>query len=151
MIQYWIQTPIENARETTQRFIEDNLSAYNGSELTYTVETEVVKIDLTTTWNYSFNSIYFGDVIIGNTEANLLLGVSDNITTEATFGYPGYNLKKGKYSYVIFNEVLSYPTELVYFVGYKFTIAAIEPQYSYLMTENSEIFETENGLDLILV
>ena len=41
--------------------------------------------------------------------------------------------------------------ELVYFVGYKFTIAAIEPQYSYLMTENSEIFETENGLDLILV
>ena len=128
MIQYWIQTPIENARETTQRFIEDNLSAYNGYELTYTVETEVVKIDLTTTWNYSFNSIYFGDVIIGNTEANLLLGVSDN-----------------------FNEVLSYPTELVYFVGYKFTIAAIEPQYSYLMTENSEIFETENGLDLILV
>jgi hypothetical protein len=148
VIQYWIQTPVENAREISQRFIDDNLSAYNGYELTYTVDTEVVRIDLSSTWVYDFNSIYFGDVFVGNTETNLQLGTTDNITTVQTIGD---TLKRGKYSYIIFNDVLSYPSELVYFVGYKFTIAAIQPQYSYLLTENSEYIETEDGLNLIQI
>lgn len=149
MIQYWIQVPVENARETTQRFIEDNLSAYDGYELTYTIETEAVVINLAGTFTYDFNTIYFGEVRVATPENSLILSVTDNITTVATLSSSSWPIQAGKYPYIIFNEVTSQPAKNAYFVGYKFAIAAIEPDVSYLLTEAGEIFETEDGIDLI--
>lgn len=149
MIQYWIQIPVENARETTQRFIEDNLAAYDGYELAYNIDTEVVIIDLTNTFVYDFNSIYFGEVRIPSIESALVLSVTDNVNTVATFNANTLPINAGKFPYIIFNELTSQPITNAYFVGYKFTIAAIEPNVSYLLTEAGEIFETEDGIDLI--
>jgi len=151
MIQYWIQIPVENARETTQRFIEDNLSAYDGYELTYKIDTEAVVIDLSNDFVYDFNSIYFGDVVFPVQEFSLVLSVTDNVTTVGTLNTLSYPIDPGRYPYIIFNEVSSKPDGNPYFVGYKFTIAAIEPDVSYLLTEAGEIFETEDGIDLIQI
>lgn len=149
MIQYWIQIPVENAREITERFIYDNLSAYDGYELTYNIDTEAVVIDLINDFTYDFNAIYFGDVILSTIDTQLILAVSDNVTSVTTLSTLSNTIESGRYPYVIFNEVFSKPNSNAYFVGYKFTIAAIEPDVSLLLTEAGEIFETEDGIDLI--
>lgn len=146
MIQYWIQTPVENAREITERFIYDNLSAYDGYELTYNIETEAVVMDLSSNFVFDFHTIYFGEVRIPNMESNLILSVSDNISSVQTLSTYMTPLESGRYPFVIFNEVASYPVGNAYFVGYKFAIAAIEPDVSRMMTEDGEIFETEDGI-----
>lgn len=150
MIQYWIQIPVENAREITERFLYDNLSAYDGYELTYQIDTEAVIVDLADDFVYDFNSIYFGDIIVDSTETDLSLAVTDNITSVLTLTANTNVINSGKYPYVIFNEVFSKPKSNSYFVGYKFAIAAIEPQFSYLLTENSEYLTQEDDSKIII-
>lgn len=151
MIQYWIKVPVENAREITERFIYDNLLAYDGYELTYNVETEAIVLDLANDFDFDFNTIYFGEVVVGSTDNDLSLAVSDNITSVLTLSSNTTPIASGTYPYVIFNEVASKPVSNSYFVGYKFTISAIEPDISFLMTENGEIFETEDGINTIQI
>lgn len=150
MIQYWIQIPVENAREITERFIYDNLSAYDGYELTYKIDTEAVIFDLADDFVYDFNNIYFGDVIIETTETDLALSVTDNITSVLTLTTNTSNINAGKYPYIIFNDVFSKPKSNAYFVGYKFNIAAIEPDMSYMLTENGEYLTQEDGYKIVI-
>mgnify|MGYP003337282208 CR=1 FL=1 len=136
MIQYWIQVPIENAKETINRFLADNslvLTSYDTYQADYTFETEAVKFNLINGLNYDFNTIYFGEVVVGSTDTDLSLAVSDNITSVLTLSSNTTPIASGTYPYVIFNEVASKPVSNSYFVGYKFTIAAIEPDISFLM------------------
>ena len=151
MIQYWIKIPVENAREITERFIYDKLSAYDGYELTYNVQTEAIVLDLATDFTFDFHSIYFGDVIISSEDTDLSLSVSDNISSVLTLTSYTYPIKSGTYPYVIFNEVTSKPISNAYFVGYKFTIAAVEPDINMLLTEGGEMLQTEDGLYTIQI
>jgi len=150
VIQYWIQTPIENARETITRFLADNsgtLTAYEDFVPYYNVATETVSFSLKTPPSYNINTIYFGDIYVPSTETLMVLSVFDTLgfidTIDTTNG-----VAPGKYPYIIFNDVPSLPDTDVYFSGYKFFIDNKPPQYSYLLTEAGEIMETEAG-DLI--
>jgi hypothetical protein len=153
VIQYWIQTPIENARETITRFLNDNttpLTAYEDFVPYYNVATEVVSFNLKYAPSYDLNTIYFGDVYVPNTETLMVLSVFDTIGTIETFSSINKGVNSGKYPYIIFNEVTSIPDKDCYFAGYKFFIDNKPPQYSYLLTEAGEIIETEAGDQIYL-
>jgi hypothetical protein len=152
VIQYWIQTPIENARETIIRFLADYstpLTAYEDFVPYYNVETEVVSFNLNNAPSYNLNTIYFGDVYVPSTETFMILSVYDTIGTVETFNTTN-GAEKGKYPYIIFNEVSNVPDNDCYFAGYKFFIDNKPPQYSYLLTEAGEIIETEAGEQIYL-
>lgn len=152
MIQYWIQTPIENARETVYRFLQDNsgtLTAYEDFVPYYNVATEVVSFNLKNSPTYNLNYIYFGDVYVPNTESSMVLSVYDTLGTVETFN-TSFGVNSHKYPYIIFNSVDIGPYNDCYFSGYRFFIDNKPPQYSYLLTEAGEIIETESG-DLITI
>lgn len=152
MIQYWIQVPIENAKETINRFLADNslvLTSYDTYQADYTFETEAVKFNLINGLNYDFNTIYFGEVRIPAVENSLRLSVFDGSGTIPSF-YATFPVASGRYPYIIFNEITSLPNNDAYFYGYKFIINPPPPQYNYLLTEAGEIIETETG-DLIII
>ena len=150
MIQYWIQTPIENARESCERLIHSGLtSGYNGYELSYSYETEVVAFNIDSNFQYDFNTIYFGELRVSKAETGLRLAVSDITNTFLTFD-TSLGTAQGRYPFIIFNEVNSAPSGMCYFHGYKFTIDAIAPQFSYLLTEAGEYLTQENGFKIVI-
>lgn len=147
MIQYWIQTPIENARETVGRFLADNsstLTAYEDFVPYYNVETEVVSFNLQTPPTYNINYIYFGDIYVPATENQLVMTVNDSLGDILTFKTVN-GVNKGKYPYIIWNKVDTTPVNQCYFSGYRFFIDNKPPQFNYLLTEAGEILETEAG------
>lgn len=145
MIQYWIQVPIENAREAAERLIHSGTTTgYDNYELSYAYDTEVVAFYIDTNFKYDFNSIYFGEIRLSKLEKGLRLSVSDINNALLTMDTSN-GTKAGRYPYIIFNEVISQPDYTCYFHGYKFTIDAIAPQYSYLMTEAGEYLTQEDG------
>jgi hypothetical protein len=147
MIQYWIQIPIENAKETVNRLLADNsshLTAYQDYEVQYSEETECIIFEIDSTFQYDFNTIYFGEIRVPKLESGLELTLSDISDTLSIFNTAS-GTQPGKYPYIIFNEVASLPQNKCYFYGYKFRIDAIEPEYSYLTTEDGDILMTENS------
>lgn len=125
MAQYWLQTPIENAKEVVQRFIDDNISTfpnYQNKKVTYTENCEVI-------YYYSIlpsdlrasDEILFGTWYLPAYEDNLQAVLSDtsgSITTLNT----GSGFDSGAYPYIIWNYLNDTPNTLCYFVGYKFKL-----------------------------
>lgn len=147
MIQYWIQIPIENAKEIINRTLSDfssTLTAYDQYEVSYSETTESIILKLDNDFIYDFNTIYFGEIRVGGNENNLQLGLSDINASILTFDTLS-GIHPGKYPYIIWNEVESLPSTNCYFYGYKFYIDAIEPEYNYLTTEDGDILMTENS------
>ena len=130
MAQYWLQTPIENAKEVVQRFIDSNsatLTNYAGMEVTYDYETEVIFYNFANNYpTYDNNVIYFGSFIFASQESSIELAIDDGsgqILTFDSLNIISQPLEAGIYPYVMWNAVNSSANGSVYFVGYKFTLA----------------------------
>lgn len=151
MIQYWIQTPIENAREATERFLYTGQTpGYEGYELSYAYDTEAVKFELDSTFQYNLNKIYFGEVRLMADESTFIAAISDSVNDFNTFDCSATTIKAGRYPYIVFNKIAANPSGKAYFHGYKFTIDAIAPQFSYLLTEAGEYLTQEDGYKIII-
>lgn len=126
MPQYWIQTPVENAKEVVQRYLDANsgtLTGYAGATVSYDEQCEVVLYDsdLSIGGNDP-NVIYFGTWIkTDDTALQTLIGINDGNATIVTFD--NYNpLNSGNYPYIIWNWSEGFINGLQYFIGYKFNI-----------------------------
>jgi len=133
MAQYWIQIPVENAKEVVQRKIDElvalgTLPDYAGYTVSYGEDCEVVfdgnKLTEILNANVDFNTIYFGTFII-NASSNL--GLDIYIFSSNTNGYnvfPAYVASNGQYPYIIWNGLSddSWSSDKGYFFGYKFTL-----------------------------
>ena len=129
MAQYWLQTPIENAKEVVQRFIDDNIATLpglTGKKVSYTELTEVIYYQSNTPASpYLSNEILFGTWYIANAESNAYLSITDGTNYINTFD-PSSGLsptESGHYPYIIWNYLGFQPNEPSYFVGYKFKLA----------------------------
>jgi len=128
MAQYWLQTPIENAKEVVQRFIDNNpgLTYWAGKKVEYDLETEVIFYDFASNYPaHDFDIIYFGSLIMACTESSVQLRLSDNTAAIDTFtvvNNAGLPLDSGVYPYIIWNNVASPCNSTAYFVGYKFRV-----------------------------
>lgn len=128
MAQYWLQTPIENAKEVVQRFIDNNpgLTYWAGKKVEYDLETEVIFYDFAS--NYPAHDpdiIYFGSLIMACIDSSVQLRLDDSTATIDTFtvvNNAGLPLDSGVYPYIIWNNVASPCNSTAYFVGYKFRV-----------------------------
>lgn len=126
MAQYWLQTPIENAKEVVQRFIDATpaFTYWAGKKVEYDLETEVIFYDFGS--NYPAHNphiIYFGSLIMACTESSVQLRLYDSTSAIDTFSVlnnMSLALDSGVYPYIIWNEVASPCNSTAYFVGYKF-------------------------------
>lgn len=126
MAQYWLQTPIENAKEVVQRFIDNNivsLPGLAGKKVSYTEQTEVIfYAGLIPSSPYQNDEIYFGTWYIAtSTDANIWTTINDGSNTIDTF-YSFNPVIGGHYPYIIWNDWNGLPNPPGYFVGYKFTL-----------------------------
>lgn len=129
MAQYWLQTPIENAKEVVQRFIDSNsgtLVSYAGKEVAYDYETEVIFYDFANNYPaYDADVIYFGSFILASQETGIEVNVYDGANEIPTFNAingSSQPLNSGVYPYVMWNHVNANADGSLYFVGYKFTL-----------------------------
>ena len=124
MAQYWLQTPIENAKEVVQRFIDDNagtLTGLAGKTVSYLEKTEVIYYNGQIPFDpSSTDEILFGTWYLASNEnalVALILG-GGSITTFDTTN----NVDSGTYPYIIWNRLDGLPMSPSYFVGYKFLV-----------------------------
>lgn len=126
MPQYWIQTPVENAKEVVQRYLDANsgtLTGYAGATVSYDEHCEVVFYDSDlSTLPTDSSIIYFGTFIkTDDTSLQTLIGINDGNDTIITFdNYSALN--SGHYKYIIWNWSEGFINGLQYFIGYKFNI-----------------------------
>lgn len=130
MPQYWIQTPVENAKEVVQRYLDANsgtLIDYANAIVSYDEQCEVVlyENDLTN-FSYDFNTMYFGNFyisIVQNGGGCKISSPNDSMTT-FDLGDGGAYPEPGVYKGIIWNHNTSGFTQGqgIYFVGYKFNI-----------------------------
>lgn len=151
MIQYWIQVPIENAREAAERFLYSGYTpGYEGYELSYAYDTEAVKFELNSSFTYDIKKIYFGEVRLMQDESQMTVTISDSVNDFYTFDCSTATAKAGSYPYIVFNKIINNPSGKAYFHGYKFTIDAVAPQFSYLLTEAGEYLTQEDNSKIII-
>lgn len=127
MAQYWLQTPIENAKEVVQRFIDDNdilLPSLQGKIVTYTTNCEVIYYqDYLPDSPHESDEILFGTFYCGGDEDRLQVSITDPLGSGVfTFDTSSYPVKSGQYPYIIWNDLVGSPLMMVYFVGYKFKL-----------------------------
>lgn len=134
MAQYWIQIPVENAKEVVQRKIDELVTAgtlpdYAGYTVSYDENCEVV-LDGNTLANYNTdtNIIYFGTFIANlNNDFGAFIRISDpNSNYYELFNWLDNAPIKGNYPYIIWNTFYndSFSGYQGYFFGYKFTLTA---------------------------
>lgn len=126
MAQYWLQTPIENAKEVVQRFIstDPNLfPGYVGKKVEYDVFTEVIIYNLTNYTELVYpNIIYFGTFFLANTDPSARASVNDGVTDVYTFDVTLGVFEPGAYPYIIWNRMDTQFSSNSYFVGYRFQV-----------------------------
>jgi len=126
--QYWLQTPIENAKEVVQRFVDANASIVTGlagKTVSYTELTEVIYYaGQIPSLPFNNNEILFGTWYLASSEANASFVLTDGVVSLATFdpSAGGSPTEPGHYPYIIWNEMAIQPNEPAYFVGYKFKL-----------------------------
>lgn len=139
MVQYWIQTPIENALEVVQRFMADPnhaLSGYQGTEITYEPPTEVVfYTDDLATFQFNGEYLYYGDFYFASDENGFQCYVSDGASYVYTFDTVAGQVKAGKYSGIIWNNCYSSIGHAI-FAGYRFKIAYPEQKQTIIRLYN---------------
>jgi hypothetical protein len=129
MTQYWIQIPVENAREVVQRKVDElvinnGLTFYEGLKVNYDSDCEVVFYgDQLLNWSsyYDRFTIYFGTFV-----ANLNQTVMGNLNIEAvsTADWDNYPPMAGHYPCIIWNDISgTFDATGGYFAGYKFTLS----------------------------
>ena len=130
MTQYWIQTPIENAKEVVQRKIDQLVTAgtlplYAGYTVSYDENCEVV-LDGNALNLFSFdaNVIYFGTFVLTDDSVNCSIRIEDNDANSYTTGdWENYPPVSGSYPYMIWNNApQGWNASKGYFFGYKFTL-----------------------------
>lgn len=128
MPQYWIQTPVENAKEVVQRYLDANsgtLTDYVNPIVSYDDQCEVVlyNSDLTN-FSWNFNTIYFGNFILPISENAGTIGVGDDTGNYVlVLDILNATYQSGEYKSVIWNLIQDATTlSQLYFVGYKFNI-----------------------------
>lgn len=130
MPQYWIQTPVENAKEVVQRWIDANsgtLIDYAGATVSYDDQCEVVfyNTDLQN-WSVDYTKIYFGNFYIPSFNGGGACSVSTGNDLIVTFDLGDIISppEPGVYKGIIWNN--NGPgfsaAQGIYFVGYKFNI-----------------------------
>jgi hypothetical protein len=127
MAQYWLQTPIENAKEVVQRYIDDNVASLPGLAgkiVTYTELTEVIYYSgqipsaLSAT-----DEIVFGTWYLTTLESSLICNIDDGLGNSiSTFDTTAGGTDSGIYPYIIWNKLNGLPFDPAYFVGYKFKL-----------------------------
>ena len=124
MAQYWIQTPVENAKEVVQRYIDANsgtLTAYAGATVSYDEQCEVLFYggELSAFPFPNSTVIYFGNLILPNIDNDSTYSIYDGNTEIITLTG---NKNSGTYKGIIFNICYDIGAPNSYFVGYKFNI-----------------------------
>jgi hypothetical protein len=130
MAQYWLQVPIENAKEMVQRIIQNSGDPVLASKtVTYSSDSEIVFYNLTDeSVNNDPYTFYFGSlyVLSDKHETGLHLACVDSstVTFKTVVNAATESITAGKYEYLIWNAVLSSSTSdaNMYFVGYKFNL-----------------------------
>ena len=129
MAQYWLQVPIENAKEVALRKLKKLAPAtYSSKTLRYSEESEVIlhrALELSSAFSES-NNIYFGTFYIGDHqhETDLKVDIFDGTTgILTTFDGGAASATSGAYPYILWNRLVTIPKDPnCYFVGYKFDI-----------------------------
>lgn len=130
MAQYWLQIPIENAKEMVQRTIQSSGDAVLASKtVTYSSDSEIVFYNMNDEsvsndpYTFYFGSLY---VLSHQHETGLNLACIDSsyVTFKTVVNASIKSITSGKYDYLIWNAVLSSSTSdpNMYFVGYKFNL-----------------------------
>ena len=130
MAQYWLQVPVENAKEVVQRYIDANtgtLTGYAGMTVSYGQDCEVILYgsDLAS-FSQDSASIYFGTLIVtgGGGEGSIVMNIRDSASNVITLIDCGASpISAGQYPYTMFNTLTPPGDVNTYFVGYKFSIA----------------------------
>ena len=148
MTQYWLKTPVENAREIVQRKINElGYQYYNNAIVTYDDQCEVIYYtDYLQNYEasyYDINTIYFGTFVISISGAQL---GKINIEDYTVSNFSDYPPMAGKYESVIWNQLIVWNNPYTYFVGYKFKISFEEQQQPRIRFYNP--FETSYGFDI---
>lgn len=128
MAQYWLQTPIENAKEVVQRFINDNVASLPGlagKTVSYTYQTEVIfYAGLFPASPYISDEIYFGTFYItSDPDTSVQMMVTDGLSNNIYTFDAGSGAAAGQYPSIIWNYWNGLPDTPGYFVGYKFTLS----------------------------
>jgi hypothetical protein len=128
MAQYWLQTPVENAKEVVQRYID----AYQGgpftlpaTTVTYGPDCEVVLYGTDfASFSLDTSVIYFGTLYVTGTngEAAANIQIKGSGSSLLIFDCGSSMINAGQYPYIIFNEVGAFSDPNAYFVGYKFNL-----------------------------
>lgn len=127
MTQYWIEVPVENAKEVVQRKV-DEISSNAGVVVSYDEQCEVVLYQNEwNNWSDDRNVVYFGSFFtsVDATPSSKIEIVLDNsLGTFTTFDWGNNAPDSGEYPCVMFNSVDNAPlfVNISYFVGYKFTL-----------------------------
>lgn len=128
MTQYWIEVPVENAKEVVQRKV-DELSNNGGVVVSYDQNCEVVLYQNEwNNWTDDRDAVWFGTFFVtssgNNTTAIKLEGNAPINSSLTTVDWANYAPDSGEYHCIMFNTIDS-PGPLVniaYFVGYKFSL-----------------------------
>ena len=135
MAQYWIQIPVENAKEVVQRKIDELVTAgtlpdYAGYTVSYGQDCEVVLDGNALIANnsaYLTNNIFFG-TFVANFDNNFGANpdIVDSGNTYIVFDWMNTPPLAGHYPYIIWNffELDAFDGTQGYFFGYKFTLTA---------------------------
>jgi hypothetical protein len=129
MTQYWIQIPVENAREVVQRKV-DELVAAGGywsdipQTVSYDSECEVIFYgDQLADWDsyYDRFTIYFGTFVVN---LDQLTSGTMNIEGYNVLDWASYPPMAGHYPCAIWNDITgTFDATAGYFAGYKFTLS----------------------------
>lgn len=126
MPQYWIQTPVENAKEVVQRYLDANsgtLTGYVGATVSYDEQCEVIlyKNDFNN-FGYDLNTLYFGNLVVGNLEQGIVLSIFDSNDSISIIDSTGSGMNNAVYKGIIWNNYNGDSLPNTYFIGYKFNI-----------------------------
>lgn len=126
MPQYWIQTPVENAKEVVQRYLDANsglLTLYAGATVSYDQQCEVVFYPNELPAGFQANVIFFGNFVLANDETSLAVVVTDESNINYILDCGVSTAKSGIYKSIIWNSIDIQPSSgNAYFIGYKFNI-----------------------------
>jgi hypothetical protein len=133
MAQYWIQTPVENAKEVIQRKIDElvtvgTLPDFAGYTVSYGEDCEVLLDgNVISSGIYDPNAMYFG-TFVANFDNNfpVQIYITDINQFTTVFNWVANPPMAGHYPYIMTNyiEPDGWDGSQGYFFGYKFTLTA---------------------------
>lgn len=127
MTQYWIEVPVENAKEVVQRKV-DEISSNAGIIVSYDEQCEVVLYQNEwNNWSDDRDVIYFGSFFVSvdaTQTTSIEITLDNNLGSYLFFDWNTYPPDSGEYPCIMFNTFnnVGTLTNIAYFVGYKFSL-----------------------------